>query len=75
MTKQLALIPDLPRRPRTWRMHVADAGTEAVRFACRRCAYDSGWLRYDETDSVTKLKRGLPCPRCNGGVDGHTRNT
>jgi hypothetical protein len=64
MPRQLALM-ELPKRKRRVMMHVADGGQGHVRFECNRCGHDTGWMRCDETDSVTKLKRGEPCPRCN----------
>ncbi len=64
MARQLALLA-LPKRPRRVMMHVADGGQGHVRFECGKCGHDTGWLRCDETDTVTKLKRGEPCPRCN----------
>ncbi len=63
--RQPDMFPSAPRRPRRWMMHVADAGHSAVQFKCGRCGHDSGRLKYDEDDSVSKLKRGLPCPKCN----------
>lgn len=69
MARQFELL-DKPKRRRRVMMHVADGGIDHVRFECGRCGHDTGWLRCEETDSVTKLKRGEPCPKCNpGGED------
>lgn len=65
-----AKLFDLPPRKTVKRMHVTDAGSDAVQFRCKRCEYVSEWTPYNEggTDgalSVTDAKRGLPCPQCN----------
>jgi hypothetical protein len=68
--RQLELLPRPPRRSRGQLMHVSDAGggcgadpglSVIVTMRCRRCDYDSEWLRFD---TVTEARRGLPCPRC-----------
>jgi len=61
---------ELPPRETVKRMHVTDAGSDAVQFRCKRCGFVSKWLRCNEggTDGampVTEAKRGLPCPQCN----------
>lgn len=56
------LFDDLPRRPNKKRMHVADAGDGSVNFVCGHCGYNDGWT---EVQTVTKAKRGKPCPKCN----------
>lgn len=51
------------RKPRKL-MHVYDAGDyNHVWMKCAHCGYDDGWQRKDNT--LTELKRGLPCPKCN----------
>ena len=54
---------ELPKKPRQWRMRVADAGHGCIQFKCQRCGFDTGWI-VDER-SVSENKRGLPCPECN----------
>lgn len=64
-------MPDLftaeqaPRSPNIKRMHVVDAGSDFghVHMVCTHCGYDDGWQMKLET--LTQLKRGLPCPQCN----------
>lgn len=66
-----------PRRPRITRMHAVDHGQapgmmpgwktpKGGHFKCR-CGHDAGWL-FNLTDS--EVRRGVPCPKCNGGGDG-----
>lgn len=67
MRHQESLFPSGPRAAPVKRMHVVDAGTfpdgsRAAEFQCARCGHASGWQRID---TVTKAKRGIPCPRCN----------
>ncbi len=57
-----------PKRPPRVMMHISDAGHDgagrrAIEFKCRKCGYETGWLRSDK--SVTENKRGRPCPECN----------
>lgn len=59
----------MPRKPRVKRMHVADAGNGdtadapmVAHFNCARCRHYAGWLK---VESVTKARRGIPCPKCN----------
>lgn len=59
---------ELPRSAPVKRMRVADAGhlaggTAGIRFECRRCGHDTGWMADECT--VTENKLGLPCPCCN----------
>lgn len=66
------LFPAAPRRAPIKRMHVADAGCDAIKFKCR-CGHDTGWIIWNRREiTVSEAKRGLPCPKCNaqGGVDG-----
>lgn len=58
-----------PKVPRVIRMHVSDAGHgdsmgAIVRWQCRKCGHETDWDQVGEA-SVTKLKRGIPCPKCN----------
>lgn len=62
------LFPGLPRARPVRRMHVADAGqlpggSKGVRFKCRRCGHDTGWLH--DARTVSENKRGISCPICN----------
>lgn len=58
-----SLFEKLPRTPRKKLMHVNDAGGDGyVNFICGHCGYDDGW---SEVQTVTKAKRGKPCPKCN----------
>ncbi|WP_299947960.1 hypothetical protein [uncultured Microbulbifer sp.] len=57
-----------PRRPPRVMMRVLDAGHDgagrhAIEFKCRKCGYETGWVRSDE--SISEIKRGRPCPECN----------
>ena len=58
----------LPRKKPVWRMNVKDAGSltggvKGIRFECRRCAFDTGWIEDQQT--VFENRRGMPCPVCN----------
>ena len=62
------LFGEVPRRPRVLRMHVIDAGTACngdriARYQCARCSAETDW---QEIESVTAAKRGIPCEKCNG---------
>lgn len=62
------LEPSPRERRRVVRMHVADAGhmpggAKGVRFTCRRCGHDTGWIAGRWT--ISENKRGQPCPNCN----------
>lgn len=48
------------------RMRVIDAGFTPyhVHFVCRHCGHDEGFKMY-QNHTITELKRGLPCPKCN----------
>ena len=60
------LFPDAPRRVSVKRMHVADAGCEAISFECHHCGHKTGWLMWNRKEiTVTEARRGLPCPKCN----------
>lgn len=66
MSRQSALFAQ-PARPRRVMMRVADAGAapgkgHMARLTCVRCDHDAGWLHFD---TVSEVKRGLPCPKCN----------
>ena len=70
MARQLTLpgIPPKPRKPRLWRMKLADAGhlpsgEKGIQFVCPRCGHDTGWILDEQT--ITENRRGLPCPQCN----------
>lgn len=71
MARQIDLlgIPPKPRRPRVWRMQVADAGhlpggaVKGIRFECSRCGHDTDWI--EDRWTITENRRGLPCPCCN----------
>lgn len=64
MPRQAELF-EKPSRPRRVMMHVVDAGQGCAQFKCSRCGHVSGWLTVDEDESVSSLKRGRPCPKCN----------
>jgi DNA-directed RNA polymerase subunit RPC12/RpoP len=60
------LFPDAPRRAPIKRMHVADAGSEAISFECHRCGHKTGWLLWNQRElTVTQARRGVACPTCN----------
>jgi hypothetical protein len=67
MTGDLFTKEQAPRHRRAPRklMHVVDAGSDYghVHMICGHCGYDDGWKVYEAT--LTELKRGLPCPKCN----------
>jgi hypothetical protein len=65
MSRTPDLFPDAPRRARRVMMHVIDAGSSLVRFACGRCRFETDWL---PERTVTEDRRGWPCPRCNAEV-------
>ncbi len=59
---------DLPRRAPVKRMRVVDAGhlpggSKGIRFKCRHCGHDTGWI--DDEWMITENRRRLPCPSCN----------
>lgn len=57
------------RKPRQKLMHVVDAGAEGwVEMECGHCGYKSGW--HQRTETVTELKRGVPCEKCNEVKNG-----
>ena len=52
-------------------MHAVDVGEvpggkPGAHFACQRCEYDDGWS--ETGPSVTEVRRGKPCPRCNAST-------
>lgn len=72
------LFGPVPRKPPTVRMRAIDHGqapglmpgwrtAKGAHFRCWRCGHDAGWL-FDLTN--TEIRRGLPCPNCNGEMDG-----
>jgi len=63
-----ALLFDLPPRRRKFRAHVIDAGADAIKFRCFRCAYESEWLQNNYT--ISEAKRGIECPNCNRDKEG-----
>lgn len=64
MSKQLLLFEKLPRKPAIKRMHFIDVGCGCVEMECDHCGYESGWID-DEGKSVSEIKKGFPCPKCN----------
>ncbi|MBV2147915.1 Zn-ribbon domain-containing protein [Sphingobium sp. AS12] len=61
-----------PRRSPRVMMHAVDSGLSirgksAAHFRCTRCGRDDGWSEIPPTS--TALRRGLPCPNCNGAGD------
>ncbi|MDE2096523.1 MAG: hypothetical protein KGL39_04695 [Patescibacteria group bacterium] len=71
MAEAADLFPTAPRfrKPRQHLMHVIDAGNGCggedvtwVRVKCRNCDHEEERMG----DTVTALKRGIPCPECNG---------
>lgn len=58
------LFDELPKSKPVKRMHVNDAGgPELVEMICGHCGHNTGWINPGKT--ITELKRGLPCPKCN----------
>lgn len=55
----------LPRARNIRRMHVTDAGSNGwVKLECSHCGHaESGYY----TETISELKRGLPCPCNNPG--------
>ena len=78
MRPKQATFPVLERqraRPMK-RMRVVDAGhlpggAKGIRFECRRCGHDTGWIPDEWT--VSENRRGLPCPQCNAGQQAGKR--
>lgn len=62
--KQPELFAKPLRKPVRKLMHVIDAGAEAAHFKCSHCGFAS-WYQLEKGDTVSKLKRGIPCPNCN----------
>jgi DNA-directed RNA polymerase subunit RPC12/RpoP len=68
--RQLALFEPPARKPRQKLMHVIDAGHNGpgpglnAQFKCARCSHTSEWMPVQ----LTAAKRGIPCPKCNGGT-------
>lgn len=71
------LFGPVPRKPRRFLMHAIDHGeapglmpgwktAQGGHFVCSRCGYDADWL-FNLTP--TEIRRGLPCPKCNGEAD------
>jgi DNA-directed RNA polymerase subunit RPC12/RpoP len=72
--KKQTTIPNFEKTytPRLKRMHFCDVGTGdcigediLVIFKCSRCGHQSEWM---VINSVSDVKRGLPCPICNKGI-------
>jgi hypothetical protein len=71
------LFPDAPRRPPQKLMHVHDVENESgtlLSMRCRaghehyvRCAPEGRQAKVDE-HTVSEIRRGLPCPDCNGSA-------
>lgn len=54
----------IARRKPIKRMRVYDCGHEMVLMKCDHCGHDNGWQSH-LGNSITDLKRGWPCPKCN----------
>lgn len=52
-----------PRRKARVVAHMIDCGVSAVLFKCKKCEWESGWLKNDFTH--TEIVRGIPCEACN----------
>lgn len=67
MTAKCPMLPGFERperrSPRVM-AKVLDAGDGYALFQCPACGWNSGWI--EECRSVSKVKRGIPCPSCNG---------
>jgi DNA-directed RNA polymerase subunit RPC12/RpoP len=58
------------RKPRIKRAHMFDCGGAydcqghelLALFKCSRCSWQSDWLR---CQSMTEVRQGIACPRCN----------
>jgi|GEM_PF-1351156 len=61
---------DLPRDISLVRMRVADAGDGMIRFRCRACDHDTGWI--EDRWTITENRRGQPCPHCNPKSGSYT---
>lgn len=62
-----------PKVPRRVMMHVMDAGhgdtiESMVRWSCSKCGHETDWSAVGE--SISTLKRGVPCPKCNADQPG-----
>jgi len=70
MTRTLNMFGPRPRMKPRKLMYFIDVGAcpsgdynNVARFKCKRCDYQSPWIYELKTAQV---KRGLPCPKCNG---------
>tara|TARA_A200000113_G_scaffold220469_1_gene230649 strand:+ start:662 stop:901 length:240 start_codon:yes stop_codon:yes gene_type:complete len=70
MGKQIELFGKLRRKSPRVMAHFVDVGIspyvdghQCAEFECKKCGWNSGWLHGFET--VTSVKRGVPCPDCN----------
>lgn len=69
MTEDMFADLKPPRSKPRKLMHVHDAspngcygdGLETVRMNCARCGHETDWMAL----SVTKARRGIPCPKCS----------
>lgn len=70
--KQIELFPELkkPRAKPLKRAHIVDAGEGqgdhpyGAAFECQRCGWESKWCCFKTSNEI---RRGVPCPNCNGG--------
>ncbi len=53
-----------PKRAKRKMMHVVDCGSGMAKFECR-CGHKTGWVGIEENESVSSLKKGRTCPKCN----------
>lgn len=62
--------PRNPRNPPRVLMHLTDAGHSdediIAKMECAKCGSESGWIKFR---TITEVKRGIPCERCNSGED------
>jgi DNA-directed RNA polymerase subunit RPC12/RpoP len=54
---------------RVRRMHMVDAGpnqdvgpTHVAKYRCARCGTESEW---QTANTISEIRRGIPCPKCN----------
>ena len=69
---QLEMFAKPPRATPLKRAHVSDAVKGqgdfpyGGQFTCARCTWESDWLCFD---TISEMKRGIPCPKCNSSTE------
>ena len=68
-SKTIDMFGGRTRKSARTMMHMTDCGVsdfvdghQCVKFKCKKCGNESGWLHGFKT--VTEVKRGIPCDKC-----------